>query len=101
MFAPVLFLSFIFSLLIIDRRRSASILSSPRGSTLGSPGRGSPAEKESHGYYHSHQRKLAKDQIAEAFAIRGKVIVGMCILVGLGFVGMWAIGLKIWVWFHG
>lgn len=32
----------------------------------------------------------------DAFAIRGKVIVVMCILAGVGFVCMVLVGLKIW-----
>ncbi len=94
--APVLFLSFIISLLIVDRRTSSSILSprsSPRGSPPGSP---QAEEKNEHSYYHSHQRKLAKNAMDEAFAIRGKVIVGMCVLAGIGFVGTVALGVKVW-----
>ncbi|KAF7504293.1 hypothetical protein GJ744_002482 [Endocarpon pusillum] len=95
--APVLFLSFIFSLLIVDQRTSSSILS-PRGFPPGSP---PSKEKYSHSYYHSHQRKLAREQMDEAFAIRGKVIVGICVLAGIGIVGMAAIGVKIWSWVYG
>jgi hypothetical protein len=97
--APVLFISFIFSLLIIDRRTSSLILSPP-GSPPGSPRPKSPG-KDPQGYYHSHQRKLARREVDEAFAIRGKVIVGMCVLGSVGFVGMVLVGMKVWRWIYG
>lgn len=96
---PILFVSFIFSLLLVDRRTSTSILS-PRSSPPGSPnstGRG----KDTHGYYHSHQRKLARSEIDEAFAIRRRVIVAMCGLACVGFLGTVMVGLKIWGWVNG
>lgn len=37
----------------------------------------------------------------EAFAIRGRVIVGMAVLAGLGFVGTVAVGWRVWGWVHG
>lgn len=37
----------------------------------------------------------------EAFAIRGKVIVGMCVLAGIAIMGLVAIGVKIWSWVYG
>jgi hypothetical protein len=37
----------------------------------------------------------------DAFAIRGRVIVGMCVLAGLIFVGTAWMGLKVWRWVNG
>lgn len=34
----------------------------------------------------------------DAFAIRGMVMVGMCVFAGLGLVGIVAVGMKIWGW---
>lgn len=36
----------------------------------------------------------------EAFAIRGRVIFGMCVLAGMGFVGTVLVGWKIRGWLY-
>lgn len=63
--APVLFVSFLISLFLIDRKHYGSIFASS-GST--------------DGYYHSHQRKLAKQEMDDAFQMRRKVIALMLML---------------------
>jgi hypothetical protein len=65
---PILFVSFLFSLLLVDRKTYSSIFS---------------GSHDSHGYYHSHQRKLAKSEMDQAFQQRSKVIAGMCMLSGI------------------
>lgn len=62
--APVLFISFLVSLLLIDRKTYGGI--------FGSSG-------SSDGHYHSHQRKLAKREMDDAFHLRNKIIAGMAI----------------------
>ncbi len=47
-------------------------------------------------YYHSHQRKLAKQEIDDAFNLRGRVIAGMCITSALGLAGIGWCLLKAW-----
>ncbi|KAL2403195.1 hypothetical protein ABEF95_008500 [Exophiala dermatitidis] len=81
--APVLFVSFLISLFLIDRQTYASIF-----------GR-SPSKD---GYYHSHQRKLAKREMDEAFQMRRKVIVALCALsavslaiVAWGIESLWTV----------
>jgi hypothetical protein len=63
--APVLFISFLVSLVLIDRQTYGSVF-------------GKAGSKD--GYYHSHQRKLAKREMDNAFQIRSKVIAGMVML---------------------
>jgi hypothetical protein len=72
--APVLFVSFIFSLFLIDRKTYGGIF-------------GQHADKD--GYYHSHQRKLAKREMDDAFMMRNKVIAVMAVssAVGLAVLG--------------
>ncbi|EXJ79205.1 hypothetical protein A1O3_08706 [Capronia epimyces CBS 606.96] len=82
--APVLFVSFLVSLFLIDRQTYGSIF-----------GRSSSKD----GYYHSHQRKLAKREMDDAFQLRRKVIAAICIVsaVSLAFVA-WGIE-SVWtVW---
>lgn len=98
--APVLFISFILSLLIVDRKTSTTIFS-PTGSPLGSPGPRGSHGAGSHAYYHSHQRKLAKMEVDDAFAIRRRVIVAMCVFAGIGFVATVLVGLKLWTLLKG
>lgn len=81
--APVLFVSFLVSLFLIDRQIYGSIF-------------GRSSNKD--GYYHSHQRKLAKREMDEAFQMRRKVIAAMCIasavslaLVAWGIESLWAV----------
>lgn len=63
--APVLFVSFLLSLFFIDRKTYGGIF-------------GGSGNKD--GYYHSHQRKLAKQEVDDAFQMRRKVIAAMCLL---------------------
>lgn len=63
--APVLFVSFLVSLFLIDRHHYARIFSNVD-------------PKPDH--YHSHQRKLAKAEVDDAFLLRRKVIAALCIL---------------------
>ncbi|OAL33622.1 hypothetical protein AYO20_07129 [Fonsecaea nubica] len=62
--APVLFISFLISLFLIDRQTYGSIFA---------------RSGSRDGYYHSHQRKLAKREMDDAFQMRSKVIAGMFI----------------------
>lgn len=81
---PILFVSFLIALVVVDRQTSGSIF-------------GKTGSKD--GYYHSHQRKLAKRDMDDAFQIRPKVIAALCLLsvVSLAFV-VWGIE-SIWaVW---
>ncbi|KAL9619529.1 MAG: hypothetical protein Q9160_005892 [Pyrenula sp. 1 TL-2023] len=73
LFAPLLFISFIVSLLIVDREASSSVfgLSSPSDDNS----RSSDKQGKEKKYYHSHQRKLAKREIGDAFKMRNKVII--------------------------
>ncbi|EXJ76006.1 uncharacterized protein A1O5_00514 [Cladophialophora psammophila CBS 110553] len=63
--APVLFVSFLISLFLIDRQTYGAIFARSGGQD---------------GYYHSHQRKLAKREMDDAFQIRSKVIAAMVLL---------------------
>jgi hypothetical protein len=63
--APILFISFLISLVLIDRQTYGSVF-------------GKAGSKD--GYYHSHQRKLAKREMDNAFQMRGKVIAVMVML---------------------
>ena len=81
--APILFVSFLISLFIIDRHHYGKIFSNPESKS---------------DYYHSHQRKLAKTEMDEAFLLRRKVIVGFCVfsavslaLFAWGIESMWHI----------
>ncbi|KIW80528.1 hypothetical protein Z517_07144 [Fonsecaea pedrosoi CBS 271.37] len=62
--APVLFISFLISLFLIDRQTYGSIFA---------------RSGSRDGYYHSHQRKLAKREMDDAFQMRSKVIAAMFI----------------------
>lgn len=63
--APVLFVSFLISLFLIDRKHYGTIFANS-------------GSKD--GYYHSHQRKLAKKDMEDAFQMRQKVIALMLML---------------------
>ncbi|KIX07078.1 uncharacterized protein Z518_05055 [Rhinocladiella mackenziei CBS 650.93] len=75
--APILFVSFLISLFLIDRHNYSGIFA---------------RSGSKDGYYHSHQRKLAKQEMDEAFRMRRKVIAAMCMLtaVSLAFIA-WGI----------
>jgi len=66
--APVLFISFLVSLFFIDQKTYGGIF-------------GNSSNKD--GYYHSHQRKLAKREMDDAFQLRQKVIAAMCVLAAV------------------
>ena len=84
---PVLFVSFIVSLFFVDQQTSAGIFESSARTGLG--------RKQEH-YYHSHQRKLAKREFDDAFALRNRVIAAMCVAGGLGLAGLgWCLS-KVW-----
>ncbi|RMD44240.1 hypothetical protein DV735_g868, partial [Chaetothyriales sp. CBS 134920] len=68
--APVVFVTFLFSLALIDRRAAERIF-------------GKEQHSKQHGYYHSHQKKLGKQEMADAFQIQRRVIVLFCLLSGL------------------
>jgi len=75
--APVLFVSFLISLFLIDRKHYGSIFASS-------------GSKD--GYYHSHQRKLAKQEMDDAFQMRRKVIALMMMLSAVALaVVAWAV----------
>jgi len=77
LFVPVLFVSFIISLFLIDRNTSAGVFSheDPKD-----------PQKEKGRYYHANHRKLAKQELDEAFQFRGRVIAAMCITSAFGIV---------------
>lgn len=80
LFVPVLFVSFLFSLLWIDRKTSAEIFphENPK----------SKSRKESEPqYYHSHQRHLAKREFDDAFAYQGKLVILLCVGSAVVLVG--------------
>lgn len=76
---PILFVSFIFSLFVVDRQTSAEIFASNT--------RTDTNHAHEH-YYHSHQRKLAKKEFDEAFRLRKRVIAAMCIGSGIALAGL-------------
>ncbi|KAL6250541.1 hypothetical protein RBB50_002843 [Rhinocladiella similis] len=80
--APVLFVSFLISLFFIDRQTAGGIFGQSNSKNA---------------YYHSHQRKLAKKEMDEAFQMRRKVILALCALSAalLAFVA-WGIEWTVW-----
>ena len=68
--APVLFVSFLLSLFFIDRKTYGGIFGQDHQSK--------------DGYYHSHQRKLAKHDVDEAFRAKNNVIIAMAVSSGVG-----------------
>lgn len=67
--APVLFISFLVSLVIVDKKAHGGIFKD---------------HEDKDGYYHSHQKKLAKEEMDEAFHMRKKVIAAMLFSGGIG-----------------
>ena len=84
--APVLFVSFLISLFFIDRSTFGGVF-------------GRKADKDT--YYHSHQKKLAKHDLDEAFRMKNRVIAGFVVVsaVGLALAG-WAVE-KGWLFLRG
>lgn len=66
---PLLFVSFIISLFLIDRDMYSKVFS----------GHGSYDQ-----HYHTHQRKMAKREIEDAFHIRNRVLAAIFVISGLG-----------------
>ncbi|EXJ65114.1 hypothetical protein A1O7_01454 [Cladophialophora yegresii CBS 114405] len=66
--APVLFVSFLISLVLIDRQTYGTVF-------------GKSGSKD--GYYHSHQKKLARREMDDAFQMRSKVIAVMVLVVAV------------------
>ncbi|KAL2756241.1 hypothetical protein ACRALDRAFT_1070664 [Sodiomyces alcalophilus JCM 7366] len=87
---PIIFVSFLVSLAWIDFRYT---LQRPSGTARGLGG--GPGNE---GYYHSHQAKLAKMEMADALGIRGYVsLVLLAVAVLLGW-GGWEAVRSIWHW---
>ena len=82
---PVLFVSFLISLAFIDKNNSNRVF-------------GHSAEKGEH--YHSHQRKLGKQEINDAFQQKNKVILLFLFVggVGLAIAGWTTVMFWEWVW---
>ncbi|KAJ9662328.1 hypothetical protein H2198_001462 [Neophaeococcomyces mojaviensis] len=78
---PLLFISFIISLFLIDKKTYSSVLN---------------GHKSSDEYYHSHQRKLAKREMEDAFHMRNRVLAAICIFGGIGFALVGWTGSKAW-----
>ena len=72
---PVLFLSFLLSLFWIDRKTFSGVF-------------GQHAQSKDT-FYHSHQRKLAKHEMDEAFLMKNRVILGLVVLSSVGLVLSW------------
>jgi len=94
LFAPILFLSFLFSLLWIDRKTSAEIF------THDEPKLKSRKKSDSQ-HYHSHQRHLATRELEDAFAYQGKVIVLLCVGSAVVLVGASWFVWRFWQWKFG
>lgn len=67
---PLLFVSFLISLFLIDKQTYGKVLN----------GHGSLDD-----HYHSHQRKMAKQELEDAFHLRNKVLAAMFIFSGIAF----------------
>lgn len=67
--APVLFISFVISLFLIDRQTYAKVLN---------------GHDSKNDYYHSNQRKMAKQEMNDAFHLRNRVIAAILVICGLG-----------------
>jgi hypothetical protein len=91
---PVLFVSFLVSLFFVDKQTSAGVFASND--------RTDSEHKHEH-YYHSHQRKLAKKDLDDAFVLRKRVIAAMCLAGGIALAGLWWCLTKAWaLWgYHG
>lgn len=78
---PLLFISFVVSLFLIDRDTYSHVLN----------GRASSDK-----YYHSRQGKLAKQSLEDAFHLRNRVLAAICIFGGIGFAFLGWTGSKAW-----
>lgn len=66
---PLLFISFLISLFLIDKQTYSTVLS------------GHPHSDE---HYHSNQRKMAKQELEDAFHMRNRVLGVIFVLGGFG-----------------
>lgn len=66
---PVLFITFLVSLLFVDRKAYSQVVAGhvPQDS-----------------YYHSHQRKLARREVEDAFHMRNRAMAALLIATGIG-----------------
>jgi hypothetical protein len=82
--APVLFISFLVSLFLIDKQTSGTVFSHNSDEHSSSPDASESPQpsKDSKEYYHSNQRKLARQEVEDAFQMRSKVIAGFVMLSG-------------------
>lgn len=84
---PLLFISFLISLFLIDRQTYSKILS------------GHSALDD---YYHSHKRKLGKHEVEEAFHLRNRVLGVILVSGGFGLAVLgWSGSLAIRTMFPG
>lgn len=67
---PLLFFSFLVSLLLIDKDTYSKVFS----------GHGSYDQ-----HYHTHQRKMARREIEDAFHLRNRVLAAIFVITGFGF----------------
>jgi len=89
---PLLAVSFILSLVLIDRKTNAAIHNHHHAD---------PCGKDCE-YYHSHQRKLAKQEMDDAFKLRGRIIAALVTVTGLGLVTAGWGAVKGWgIWMAG
>jgi hypothetical protein len=94
LFAPILFLSFLFSLLWIDRKTSAEIFTHDEPKLKS-------RKKSDPQHYHSHQRHLAKRELEDAFAYQGKVVILLCVGSAVALVvASWSVW-RFWQWEFG
>ena len=96
--APILFISFLISLVLIDRSTSTEVFSHSHAEhDHHHSDRGDPSEHSGDGqYYHSHQRKLMKREMDDAFAMRNRVIAVMMICGAFGVAILGWCGVKVW-----
>lgn len=66
---PVLFISFLISLLYIDRQAYSQVVAGHAGRDT---------------YYHSHQRKMARREVEDAFHLRNRALAALLIAAGIG-----------------
>jgi hypothetical protein len=88
---PVLFVSFLISLILVDRRTRASVHppSTPCGSRC---------DRED--FYHTRQRRLAKMEIGQAFQMRDNALKLLGFSLGAGILGTAGAG-GWWLWKRG
>lgn len=77
---PVLFITFLVSLLFVDRKAYSQVVAGhvPQDS-----------------YYHSHQRKLARREVEDAFHMRNRAMAALLIATGIGLAFLGWTGSKV------